>query len=228
LNYFNYFSEIEETFIRRRGRNLFLSPLDWALIEDWQEREIPLHIILRSIEKVFDGYDAKPKKHRSVKSLMYCREEIEAQYEEWLESQVGKAAATEENGDGEAAFSERTISEHLENICTDLEKIRADINPDLAEILSRTAKRLSDLKNKFGDPESLETDLASLEKLIDEGLLTRSEPEMLTRLCKETAGELETYRKTMTADAYQKTFDLLLLKKLRLETGIPRLSLFYL
>jgi hypothetical protein len=45
MNYFNYFSEIEELFIRRRGRNLLLSPLDWALIESWQEREVPLHII---------------------------------------------------------------------------------------------------------------------------------------------------------------------------------------
>ncbi len=52
MNYFNYFSEIEETFIRRRGRNLLLSPLDWALIETWQERGVPLPVILRGISKV--------------------------------------------------------------------------------------------------------------------------------------------------------------------------------
>ncbi|MCY7344646.1 MAG: hypothetical protein LH614_00340 [Pyrinomonadaceae bacterium] len=94
MNYFNYFSEIEELFIRRRGRNLLLSPLDWALIETWQEREIPLHIILRSIEKVFDGAEKSAQK-RTVKSLLYCKEEIEAQYAEWLERQVGKTGGSE-------------------------------------------------------------------------------------------------------------------------------------
>ena len=95
MNYYNYFTEIEETFIRRRGRNLLLSPLDWALIENWQEREVPLHIILRGIETVFDGIDKQPARRRSVKSLFYCKEEIEAQYAEWLEMQTGK------NGSGE-------------------------------------------------------------------------------------------------------------------------------
>ena len=30
--YFNYFTEIEEHFQRRRGTLLMLSPLDWALM----------------------------------------------------------------------------------------------------------------------------------------------------------------------------------------------------
>ncbi|NJM52777.1 MAG: hypothetical protein HC846_04905 [Blastocatellia bacterium] len=43
-----------------------MSPLDWALIETWQEREVPLHIVLRSIDKVFDNYE-KSKKKRTIK-----------------------------------------------------------------------------------------------------------------------------------------------------------------
>ena len=41
-NYFNYFTEIEEHFQRRRGSVLLLSTLDWALIETWREAGIPL------------------------------------------------------------------------------------------------------------------------------------------------------------------------------------------
>ena len=37
LNYFNYFTEIEERFQQRRGALLLLSTLDWALIETWRE-----------------------------------------------------------------------------------------------------------------------------------------------------------------------------------------------
>jgi hypothetical protein len=37
LNYFNYFTEIEERFQQLRGALLLLSTLDWALIETWRE-----------------------------------------------------------------------------------------------------------------------------------------------------------------------------------------------
>src|SRR3954464_11741897 len=67
-----------------------LSPLDWALIESWKERGVPLHVALRGIEHSFDSHDAKKNK-RTVKTLLYCQEEVEAQYAEWLESRVGSA-----------------------------------------------------------------------------------------------------------------------------------------
>lgn len=92
MNYFNYFTEIEEAFIQRRGKTLLLSPIDWALIESWKSRGVPLHIALNAIAQVFDAHDKNPRK-RSIKGLLYCAEEVEAQYAEWLENQVGRAAA---------------------------------------------------------------------------------------------------------------------------------------
>ena len=65
-------------------------------METWKQQGIPLHIVLRGVEKSFDSFEARPRK-RTVKSLVYCQEEVEAQYAEWLESQTG-AAATDENG----------------------------------------------------------------------------------------------------------------------------------
>ncbi len=54
LNYFNYFTEIEEHFRRTRGTSLFLlSPLDWALIESWKNAEVPLEAVLRGIDAAF-------------------------------------------------------------------------------------------------------------------------------------------------------------------------------
>ena len=82
MNYFNYFTEIEDTFVRRRGKHLFLSPMDWALMETWKQQGIPLHIVLRGIERSFDSFESRPRK-RTVKSLLYCQEEVEAQYAEW-------------------------------------------------------------------------------------------------------------------------------------------------
>ncbi len=102
-NYFNYFTEIEDAFVRRRGKHLLLSPMDWALIERWKELNVPLHIVLGGIERSFDSWESKPRK-RSVKSLLYCQEEIEAQYAEWLESRVG--AAPDEEKDEQSTADE--------------------------------------------------------------------------------------------------------------------------
>src|SRR5918998_4217707 len=102
LNYFNYFTEIEETFVRRRGKHLLLSPNDWVLMESWKQMGVPLHVVLRGIETAFDSYESRPRK-RSVKSLYYCQEEVEAQFAEWVESQTGAAARAEDGGSEPAA-----------------------------------------------------------------------------------------------------------------------------
>jgi len=66
-NYFNYFTEIEECFLRRRGGGLLLTTLDWALIETWKDAGIPLEAALRGIDAAFDRYDQRPSKIKKVK-----------------------------------------------------------------------------------------------------------------------------------------------------------------
>src|SRR3989440_5078669 len=119
LNYFNYFTEIEDTFVRRRAKHLLLSSMDWALIESWKEMGIPLHVVLRGIEKSFDSWEAKPRK-RSVKTLLYCQEEVEAQYAEWLESRVGattsdEAAVAHANQTPGPPFTRAAILQYLQD-----------------------------------------------------------------------------------------------------------------
>lgn len=232
MNYFNYFSEIEETFNRRRGKYLFLSPLDWALIEAWQERGVPLHVVLRGIEKVFDAADkSAAKRRRSVKSLMYCREEIEAQYEEWLERQVGK------NGDGgeepetpgaNSLFSEAAIKAHLETVANQIAEAGRTAGGELGEVLRRVSARLAELENSFADAESLETALEDLEKVIDAALLEGTQKAALEARKQEVEKQMAQYRGKMQPEVFDRTFDLMLLKGLREAAGIPRLSLFYL
>ncbi len=224
MNYYNYFTEIEETFIRRRGKNLLLSPIDWALIETWQEREIPLHIVLRGIEKVFDIAEANPRK-RSIKSIAYCREEIEAQYAEWSEKQVGKAEETPDAPAANEFFTEESVAQHLENV---IESLQEPKNASLREDFARAAARLTELKNNLnGDYEQIENHLTDIEKFLDHSLLTNADRAHLTELETETAKSLSAYRAKMEKEAYRQTFDIMLLKRLRDEAEIPRLSLFY-
>lgn len=225
MNYYNYFTEIEDTFIRRRGKNLFLSPLDWALMEAWQDRGIPLHIVIRSIESVFDVFDKQPVGTRTIKSLFYCREEIEAQYAEWTTARMGSSEGQSE-ATPESPFSAEAIKTHIENAIVDLKAIP---NPGMQEEISRAVTRLEGLSaNLANTPEKVDSTLADIEKLLERAMRSNWDPVHLKVLEKEVAGHLRGYKADMDADAYKSTFDLMLTKRLREEAGVPRLGLFYL
>jgi hypothetical protein len=225
MNYYNYFTEIEETFVRRRGKHLFLSPLDWAMIDAWNERGIPLHIVIRSIESVFDIYDGLPpnQRIRTIKSLFYCREEIEARYTEWLDSQTGRSSGDDVS---QSIFTVEQASAHIERSIDTLKKIGI---PSLNEDLSRAIARLEVLAaNLNEDFEMIDKTLGDTEKLIDRAMLTNLEPAHLSKIKKEVSAELRPYKAEMEGEDYKNTFELMFLKRLREEIGIPRLGLFYL
>lgn len=221
MNYYNYFTEIEDTFVRRRGKHLLLSPLDWALIETWREQGIPLHIVIRGIEQVFDNFEKNPRP-RSIKGLMFCREEVEAQYEEWLKGQAGKEAASEQT---EENASPDEIKGHLAGLIAALQR---NANPALADDISRAVARLSELlENLPASNETVDKSLGDIEAMLDAALLEKSEPAVIKRIENEVNSHLQSYRRTMEAAAFAHTKRLLMLKFLREKEGIPRLSLFY-
>ena len=77
LNYFNYFTEIEEHFQRARGTSLFLlSPLDWALLESWKNSGVPLEAVLRGIDAAFEKWRARKVKTQMVNSLAFCAQAV--------------------------------------------------------------------------------------------------------------------------------------------------------
>jgi hypothetical protein len=223
LNYFNYFTEIEDTFISRRNKHLFLSPLDWALIEAWQERKIPLHIVIRSIESVFDVFDKQPPGTRTIKSLFYCREEVEVQFTEWMRARAGKSDESEKQDE---KFSPETITEHIAKA---IETLKTNSTPGLQEDFARAVTRLEEFTaNMPGDAETIDATLGDIEKMLERTMLTNWEKTHLKTLEKEVAGQLRAYKAEMEPEAYKSTFELMLLKRLREEGNIPRLGLFYL
>jgi hypothetical protein len=236
MNYFNYFTEIEDAFVRRRGKHLFLSPLDWALMETWKQQEIPLHIVLRGVEKSFDSFEAKPRK-RSVKTLLYCQEEVEAQFAEWLESRVGANPAEREVETRETSFSPVAVREYLtqsRQTLVELAATRSRTSVDeLSEALARAASILENIEKDLDsgaklNTRRLEDSLTSLERMLNEALLLVVPAGDLKVAQTELKQQLKQYRKEMQPQDYEQMFDNLLLKRLREQFGVPRLSLFYL
>jgi len=248
LNYFNYYTEIEDTFVRRRGKHLLLSPMDWALIESWKTMGVPLHVALRGIERSFDSHGVKPRR-RSVKSLMYCQEEVEAQYAEWLDAQRGASVsdvngnALPSNGNASARsdglpFPREAILAHLSGSGAALSVAQTaregvGLKDELSEALARAAARLDELAGDFAraerpNAEALEDSLSNLEELLDRAIrASLSPPDVAAKRAREEES-LRSYRKRMERATYEATLDNLLAKRLREECGVPRLSLFHL
>ena len=235
MNYFNYFTEIEDAFVRRRGKHLFLSPMDWALMETWKQQGIPLHIVLRGVEKSFDSYEARPRR-RSVKTLLYCQEEVEAQYAEWVEAHVGSSTSAENTPpeSDKTPFSFAAVTEHLQrnrNALSELVKSRKP-EDDLSEALTRAVALLEEIEKDFAsgatlDTRKLEDSLTALERMLNDSMLSVANSSTLDELKKGVKDQLKPYRTQMDAAVYKQTFDNLLLKRLREQFAVPRLSLFY-
>jgi len=252
MNYFNYFTEIEEEFVKRRGSHLLVSPLDWTLIETWKRRGIPLHIVLRGINSSFDGYNQRLNRGRKVNSLFFCQQEVEALFQEYVESRVGAAHGdgngssqngngssqngngSSQNGNGSSQFAPATVVEFLKAQCETLWRLEAKhLAPEIKETFARASERLSqiieDLESSGAvSPELLEMDLMMIEEVILDGLRAQAGEEKLGRLRKEADSKLHRYKQSMEREVYEQTVGNFVAQRLRELHEVPRLSLFYL
>jgi hypothetical protein len=229
LNYFNYFTEIEEHFQRRRGTLLLLSTLDWALIETWKDAGVPLEAVLRGIDAAFDSYDRKPRKTRKVNSLAFCSQEVLAAAEEIKEAAVGSKRAATERETGLAASD---VSVYLAKNASllrtaKLEGLPARVVGEAAESLLSVATDLKQSTGKRLHLEDVERRLTVLEEKIQAALMSSTPEQELVAIRAEADRQMAAYRGKMNAaqiDQLQKQF---LHKRLLERYSLPRLSLFY-
>ena len=204
-------------------------------METWNQQGIPLHIVLRGVEKSFDSFEARPRK-RTIKTLLYCQEEVEAQYAEWVEAHVGSSSNSEnsEPDPDKTPFSFAAISEHLQRNHAELALLARsrDKKDDFSEALWRAVALLVEIESDLTsgatlDTRKLEDSLTGLERMLNDAMLAVVDVKALEELKEEVKDKLKPYRAQMEAAAYKQTFDNLLLKRLREQFAVPRLSLFY-
>ncbi len=224
-NYFNYFTEIEEHFQRRRGSLLLLSTIDWALIETWREAGIPLPAVLQGIDAAFDKYDARKNKARvrKVNGLAYCAQEVISAMNAMQEAAVGAKPArpsTEEQG-----FEQERIAAHLEAAAQQLRN--AAQREALAQIADRLQTLAADTRAKLPHLEEMEQSLTALEEKLFAILLTGTPETELIALRQQAAAELAPYRSRMPAMQIRQVEQQFMHKRLLEKFSLPRLSLFY-
>ena len=231
-NYFNYFTEIEDRYLQRRGGGLLLSTLDWALIETWKDAGIPLEAVLRGIDAAFDRYDQRPSKTKKVNSLAYCSQEVLAAAEDMKEAVVGVGEAPPQSRASEG-FEPQTVSTFLQRNAAALEAAKIPERAGTARTMVREAAQTlrqlaSEVAGKsLGRLEDLERRLTVLEEKLFAALLTSTADEELVAVRAEADRDLAPYRRKMSGpqiDQLQKQY---VQKRLLEKYHLPRLSLFY-
>jgi hypothetical protein len=230
-NYFNYFTEIEEQFQRRRGGVLLLSTLDWALIETWKDAGIPLEAVLRGIDGAFERYEKRPTP-RKVNSLAYCAQEVLAAAEEMKEAAVG-APSNDKPSTKPTGFQTADIVTFLRRnadllLSAKLPERHGISGLAAGQATAATLRELaSEMERSVPRLEDLERRLTVLEERLFAVLLAATSDDEVVSVRAEADRALSPHRRKMPAaqiDQLQKQY---LHKRLLEKYGLPRLSLFY-
>lgn len=225
-NYFNYFTEIEEHFQKRRGTLIILSPLDWALMEIWKDAGIPVQAVLRGIDVSFDKWERRPRRTRKVNSLAYCAQEVLASAEQMKDTAVGAALAPKPTPglehEGVVEFL-RANANALANSA--LPGAAQSVAREAADTLRALAESLE--QGHAPSMEDLERRLTVSEERLMAALLASTPDEGLFHLRSEADRDLAPYRSKMTAPQIEQLHRQYVQKRVLDKYKVPRLSLFY-
>lgn len=222
VNYFNYFTEIEERFQQARGTSLFLlSPLDWALIESWKTSGVPLDAVLRGIDAAFEKWRQKKQRTQQVNSLAYCSQAVLSEAQAMADR--GQGAAPASSAASEAPFPIDAVRAHLEKGAAELHAVDG-----FSEVAAGVEALLAVLEDHFRDLQELDQRLSALEDKMAALARTRLPDEELFRIRRDFDRQLSAHRGKMTADQLARLEKSFIDRAVLERSSLPRLSLFYL
>jgi hypothetical protein len=238
FNYFNYFTEIEEYFWRKRGAHLLVSPLDWAIVETWQKAGIPIHAVLKGIDRAFESYQRSRRGAggRQLKSLAYCVDAVLDAAEEENQAAAGRGPQSCAPAPAGEAFSRDELRaffhRNSERLARAAEKFRST-QGELAARLQDTQQKLEEISPLLDSPaqldlEDLERRVTVLEQKLTAALTAGVSEDVLLEIRREMDRQLARYRRKMTAEQLAQLERQYTQKRLFEKYELPRLSLFYL
>jgi hypothetical protein len=233
-NHFNYFTEIEEYFWKKRGAHLLVSPLDWAIMETWQKAGVPLEVVLKGIDRAFESYQRSRRgAGKPLKSLAYCTDAVLQAAEESAEAAAGRAP---KNGRRPAEpFSRDELRDYfkrnaaqIRNAAAASQATAADFARKLDEIARSLDSSLSLLEGPGTlDVEDLERRLTVLDEKLQGLLASQASEDAMLKIRREVDAQLAAYRRKMKAEQLALVEKQYTQKRLLEEFKLPRLSLFY-
>ena len=245
MNYYNYFTEIEEHFVRRRGKPLLVSPLDWSLIATWRDAGVPLHVALRAIDLAMDKFFSGARRDsEKPNTLFYCHDAVMAEYSQYLEAHLGEtnpaqsgipAADANQEPNRQGGPDKNAVVAFLDARISEIKVVQTkhSLGGSAAEGLGRICLRLEELARSVasgGDVEfeTLERDLSILDELMVKELRSEVPADELAEWEHEAKRDLKVYKKRLPAETYEKIRGNFVRGKLHRRFNVGELSLFHL
>lgn len=232
-NYFNYFTEIEEHFWKKRGAHLLVSPLDWAIMETWQKAGVPLEAALKGIDHAFESYQRSRRgSNKPLKSLAYCTDAVVEAAEEAQEASAGATRGTEKESD---TLKKEDLQNYFMKNAAAMERAShrcGTLQPAVCALIEDVIRSLGSLTVLLDAPgalnlEDLERRLTILDDKLHAALLSHATEELMLKIRREVDSQLAAYRRKMKAEQLALVEKQYLQKRLLDEYQLPRLSLFY-
>jgi hypothetical protein len=152
-----YFQEIARTFFGLRGAPFVLSSSDMVTVSSWEERGIPLRIVLEGMERAYEKHRKKAVGGRKMSSLSFCENEILRAYAEYRDRAVGRAEK------GESREDKR------KRIRAEVERFLTSLPPETGFLREVFREAQAVLSRKGASEDILERLDARVEELITRG-----------------------------------------------------------
>jgi hypothetical protein len=203
----DYYRTIAAEFLQRRGGPLFLAPKDIALIAAWEERGVPLRVVLEGLERAFEYRKRKSLRTRGV-PLTWCERFVESAFAQHRDRQAGAPHRARPRAEkaGRARAAVRTFL-----------AAGGAAEPRLTGLLEEALEKL-------GAAAVDEARLEAIDDEVDRLLWEKAEPERVEALKREARRHGGAPDGGPDPAAYART---MAVKEMREKMKVPYVSLFY-
>ncbi len=223
-----YFRKIERKFNQLRGSPLLISPKDWALMVEWKDQGIPAVVIIEALEKGFEKASFHGTTKRSINSLSYFKHIVEEHWKAFQKRRIGKV----ESRSSQTDLS--NIKKYLEGLAQSLMELSQKFfkkHPLLSITLKEASQSIVSILernlNTQENMESIEEQLSVIDDAIGDSLLQQIDKDKIRLIHHDAEVELSSMGHFMKEEYYRDIKKRYVLKILRKEYGIPRVSLFF-
>ena len=218
----DYFRAVERTFVDLRSGGMFLAPADWDLVRRWEERGIPLDVVLSGIRAAFSGRT----RVSSRMSLGECSGPVEAQFDSLRLQQAGAGRPPPDD--------ETESRQRLEQLAAHLRKWSPAAgslsDPAIAADLVAAACKAAGELDRRARGEGASTGAEQALEEIEDALLIRLQAALAdaTRagIENEVRNKLAPYRKRMPESTWRKTCEQAVRRRVGQVFGLGPLTLF--
>ena len=204
-----YYQTIAKVFIELRGAPFFLSSKELDMVRQWEERGIPLRVVLEGIKGSFDRPGRCHGKRRKPYTLDHCNSFVLRAFNLYRDRCVGGKNA---KASGEEKRWGTKILREVERFLADLPEELHTLRPIFSELQEK-------LSRGEATEEELEKAEEAIERLIEECLSAAQ----IRTISAEIRAEFGKIR----GDKFNEIFRIKVLKAKREKHKIPHVSPFY-